>query len=700
MRACLFGTYNRTHTANIIYAAAVRAAGYELVEIHEPHWESKRGKDVAYFSPLGLLINGLAWLRAAFRLARRWFASGGAEVAVIGFNGQLDVLLLRMLTPRYGPRVVFAPLVSLTETLVEDRGVYRRGSLAASALRALDRLTCRLADVVVVDSHAHRRYFAQELGVDESRLMVCHLGVDNVAFGSLAPQPADRAEPDQLEVLYFGEYLPLHGLDIVVDAVGRLSTRRDLRFTFIGTGEQRVRYEPLLRATRAKLEFVNWVPYAELGSRIARADIVLGVFGSSAKAHMVIANKVWEAAAEGRPIVTLDCPAIREVFTDGEDIVLAPADGATVAAAIRRLAEDGELRARVGAAARELIAARFNDDYLGLAWSGPLGGPGSREAGGSQPLVGTAIVNYNDAQATLRCLASVQDCDYDNLQVLVVDNGSDPEDVRDLDGGMSGRGLGELVKLDRNTGYTGANNLAMKQLFERGCRYVLILNNDTLVTPDAVSALVRCALCNPDAGPIGPRVARDWPGAPAASLGERYWPSLAWVPRSLLRYRRPRQRSYPVGGVMGCAMLISRELWDRVSGFDDEYFAYYDEVEYCLRARAAGMQARVAPMAEIAHRGHRGFGGGLTRVAAYLKARNLWRLGRREASTLGWPVFVTGYFLMISASMIGYLLRGQLRVVAAMGAGVAAGIRGGEGPPPPVVFDAVAGGTIQGAAPR
>lgn len=712
MRACLFGTYNRKHTANLIYAAAVRAAGYELIEIHEPLWEARRGKDAAYFSPTRLIAHGLAWLRAAARLAHRWHTSGGASVAVIGFNGQLDVVLLRLLALRYGPRLIFAPLVSLTETLVEDRGVYRRGSLAARLLRLLDRQTCRLADVVVVDSQAHRRYFAEELGVDGSRLVVCHLGVDNAAFGAHDGCGPEVTADGRLEVLYFGEYLPLHGLDVVVDAVGRLSTRQDLRFTFIGNGEHRGHYERLLRATRARIEFIDWIPYAQLGARIAQADIVLGVFGTSVKAHMVIANKVWEAAAEGRPVVTLDCAAVREVFSDGRDILLAPADGAALAAAIRRLAEDDALRVRLGDAARETIATRFNDAALGLAWSGPLGGPGALPAEHSartgqdlemhdaEPLVGVAIVNYNDADSTLRCLASLQDCDYDNLQALVVDNGSHRDELHKLEGGMSGRGLGELHKLERNSGYTGANNLAMATLFARGCRYVLVLNNDTLVTPDSISMLVRCARRHPGAGPIGPRVARDWPGAKPASLGERYWPTLAWLPRSLLRVRRPRQRSYAVRGVLGCAMLVSRELWERVGGFDDEYFAYYDEVEYCLRARAAGMKARVEPMSEIAHRGHRGFGSGLSRVAAYLKARNLWRLGRREASLLGWPAFVAGYFLMIGVSMAGYLLRGQPRIVAAMAAGVAAGLRDLEGRPPPVVFDAAQPPTVPGAAPR
>ena len=192
MRACLFGTYNRGHSANRIYAAAARSAGYEVIEIHEPLWERTRDKDSSYFAPLRLIALGARWFAAALKLARRWHGSGGAGVVVIGFNGQLDILLLKLLTWRYGPRVVFAPLVSITETLVDDRGVYAPGSLMARALACLDRLACRCADVVVTDTQEHRRYFVERLGVDPSRLAVCHLGVDNEMF-MFAPVSGDAA---------------------------------------------------------------------------------------------------------------------------------------------------------------------------------------------------------------------------------------------------------------------------------------------------------------------------------------------------------------------------------------------------------------------------------------------------------------------------------------------------------------------------
>jgi len=139
---------------------------------------------------------------------------------------------------------------------------------------------------------------------------------------------------------------------------------------------------------------------------------------------------------------------------------------------------------------------------------------------------------------------------------------------------------------------------------------------------------------------------------------------------------------------MGCALLVTRALYDRIGGLDEDFFAYYEEVDYCLRARAAGMAPRVEPSAEIAHRGHRGFGSGMSELAAYLKARNLWRLARKRLPALAMLVFAPGYAAMIGASMIGYRLRGRAAIARAMRAGVLAGLRGESGVPPKRLFGA------------
>ncbi len=694
MRVCFFGTYNRDHSANRIYRACVADAGYEVVEIHEPLWERTRDKDARYFSPLSLVRLGVQWLVAAARLARRWWRCGGAPVAVIGFNGQLDVLLLRLLGLRSGPRIVFAPLVSLTETLVDDRRVYARGSWAHGILRTVDRLCCRAADCVVVDTDAHRLYFRDELGVEESKLVTCHLGADVAAF-----KPAERdgeatpMDDEVVEVLYFGQYLPLHGLDVVAHAIEKLAEHPRLRFTFIGTGTERAWVEPRVRAAGVDATFVDWIPYEQLGARLALADIVLGIFGTSSKARMVIPNKVYEAAAVHGTIVTADTPAVREVFTDGRDAYLCEPSGPALAEAITLLAADPSLRARLADNAGTLMNDRLSSDVLAGQWKTIVSGDVDRllpeEDFEDGPRLGVVVLHYNDPDAAIRCLESLDRCAYPDLDVLVVDNASQPHHRRRLEEAMAGRFAARMMWLDENLGYAGGNNLAMSELFATGAQYVLLLNADTVVTPTALVALVRVAHSERVMGPVGPRVSRDWPGAPAASLGERFWADVAWFPRTLLRYRRPRQQPYAVQGVLGCAILLSERLYRRTGGFDEDFFAYYEEVDLCLRSSQAGLTPIVEPAAEVAHAGHRGFGKGMTIVSAYLKARNLWRLGYRHLEGLRLYLYIAGYVALMSASALGYTLRGRFEVVHAMREGWRAGVEGEVGRPPQWVLDTI-----------
>jgi GT2 family glycosyltransferase/glycosyltransferase involved in cell wall biosynthesis len=684
MRVCFFGTYNRDHTANRIYRAAVADAGYEVVEIHAPLWERTRDKDAGYFGLLNLVLLGLRWIRLAFGLCRRWWISGGAPVAVIGFNGQLDVLLLRLLCLR--------AVVSLTETLVDDRGVYARGSLAHRLLAMMDRLCCRMADCVVVDTDAHLEYFRDELHVDASKLVTCHLGADCEAFSDTRSDPADASADGSIEVLYFGQYLPLHGLDVVAHAIEKLAAVERLSFVFIGTGPERAWFEPRVRAAGVDATFVDWIPYHQLAHRLREADIVLGIFGRSRKAGMVIPNKVFEAAAVGSAIVTADTPAIREVFEDGRDALFCTTDGEGLARAITRLADDAGLRAELGERAVQLMQSRFSARSLAARWLELISGGEQRllpaRVFDAPPKLGIAVLHYNDADGAIRCLESIEASVYSNRDVLLVDNASTPAHRQRLEEGMAGRFAARAMWLDENVGYAAGNNLAMAELFEGDCEYVLLLNADTVVTPSALAALVRAAHAEQVIGPVGPRVSRDWPGAPAASIGERYWLELAWFPRSLLRYRRPRHRPYNVGGVLGCALLISERLYRRTGGFDEKFFAYYEEVDLCLRARQAGLMPLVEPAAEVAHAGHRGFGGGMTTISAYLKTRNLWRLGYRHREGLRLYVFIAGYAALLGVSAAGYSLRGRFDLVHAMREGWRAGVDGETGRPPSWVFDA------------
>ena len=152
------------------------------------------------------------------------------------------------------------------------------------------------------------------------------------------------------------------------------------------------------------------------------------------------------------------------------------------------------------------------------------------------------------------------------------------------------------------------------------------------------------------------------------------------MPRTLLRYRRMRLPWYEVSGILGCVMLLTRRCLETIGGFDEAFFAYYEEVDLCLRARRHGFVIVCNPQAEARHDGARGFLGGFTTLSAELKARNLLVLMRRWATPAAWLVLLPTYGLLLMASIALYTVRGRLDVVRALLRGIAAGIRRRSGP--------------------
>ena len=353
IRACLFGTYTSTHPANRLLAHALTAAGCELSVCHEPLWERTRDKMASFFGVRSLARLGVSYAAAAARLARHWRQLPPPDLVVTGFNGQLDVLLARALAGRKA-RLVFAPLVTLTETLVDDRRVYRRGGVKARLASMLDRRTLRAADLVLLDTEAHRAYVADHVD-RRCRTATLYLGAERIF--SPGPEPS-RAAGEPLHVLFYGQYVPLHGAQTIVEAAALLGPRSGLEFVMIGTGPERAAAQALAEARGCThVRFEDWVPYELLPQLLRESDVALGIFGTTAKAKFVIPTKVYQAAATGRPVVTGETPAIREVFTPGTHLLTVPrGDPGALAGAVRRLRDDPEGRRALGGAAARLLA--------------------------------------------------------------------------------------------------------------------------------------------------------------------------------------------------------------------------------------------------------------------------------------------------------------------------------------------------------
>ena len=369
MRVLYFGCYDREGGRNAIVQAALRAAGVELVECQVELWRDTRAK-------LGAARGRGAALTAAVRQAAAWHSlirqhrrQAAYDLMLVGSTAHLDLPLARRLADRRGVPLVFDPLVSIGETL-RDRGLARPDSARTRLLEALERRLFALPDRVLVDTPEHGAAWARELGLAPEATILLPAGAPAVYRRRTPPYRATLPGPNRpLRVVYAGQFIPLHGLETVLDAAARLADRRDIVFELVGEGQT---YAAMLaRAERLKLPNLRFVPTWMPAERLARehlaeAGLCLGIFGDQAKARRVLPFKVYAALAAGRPVVSADTPALRALLRPGEEIWTVPAaDPAALAAAIEQLADDPATRARLAAAGQAAWDARFAPEILG-----------------------------------------------------------------------------------------------------------------------------------------------------------------------------------------------------------------------------------------------------------------------------------------------------------------------------------------------
>jgi glycosyltransferase involved in cell wall biosynthesis len=347
LKVLYFGTYERTYPRNAQVISALRRAGVEVSERHEQVWEGGEQWRAGTRTAVRLTA-------AEMRLFRRH--ASDFDALIVGYPGHPDLLAARRVARRRP--VVFNPLVSLAETLVEDRARFRPGSLAARALRALDRQALRAARLVVADTEANAAYLGAIAG--RSDVAACFVGAEERVF-----MPAAQ-EREQGTVLFVGKLIPLQGLETIL-AAARLAPA--LRFRIVGDGQLR----GLLAVRPANVEHVRWVPYEALAAELRRAGCALGIFGTSEKAQRVIPNKAFQALACATPLVTADTVAARELLVDGDSALLVPpGDPEALAVALERLAGDTELAARLAAGGHDAYRRHASENVLGRRWRGLL----------------------------------------------------------------------------------------------------------------------------------------------------------------------------------------------------------------------------------------------------------------------------------------------------------------------------------------
>ncbi len=286
------------------------------------------------------------------------------------------------------------------------------------------------------------------------------------------------------------------------------------------------------------------------------------------------------------------------------------------------------------------------------------------------------VVNWNGgARMNLECLRSLAAEGLGPERVVFVDNASEDGSLEEVR--LAFPGLRVVVN-DENLGFAPASNQGMREALAAGADAVLFVNNDLVLEPGCLATLVVFLAEHPDVGLCGPRVldAAD-PTRLWAAGGRVTWgPNLTTLRGHGARDGEAWRDSVEVDFVPGCALLVTARALADTGGFDPAYFAYMEDVDLGLRARAAGHRAALVGEAAARHAGSWSTGGGYNPRRKYMMAVNsVWFL-RRHASLRGWAGFLLFDVLLLPAAVLVQALRGNGRAALAKARGILDGLRG------------------------
>lgn len=301
-----------------------------------PRWQALRWLLILVFGNLRSLLRVLARIRAARGLV------------YVPYPGVFFLFWASLLPRRWRPPCVIDSYVSIWDAAFRDRSVMRQHSLAARTVKWFETRALRAAAIVLVDTETNREVFIANFGLEAGNVRSIPLAIDESRFTAVATSPVER-EAMSIRVLFVGTLIPLHGVDVMLDALALLVDDARYEFRLLGDGQQAdlvanfVKAHPLARITWVR----RWCSLDEIAAEIAAADICLGVFGGEGKAARVLPFKLYMYFAAGRTVVSQAHLSTPQGVPFPPIVVIPQRQGASLAAAVQRVADDRAQRNRM-----------------------------------------------------------------------------------------------------------------------------------------------------------------------------------------------------------------------------------------------------------------------------------------------------------------------------------------------------------------
>ncbi|MCB9135608.1 MAG: glycosyltransferase [Anaerolineales bacterium] len=378
MKVCYFGTYRATYSRNVNMIEGLRRAGVEVIECHVPLWLGIEDRVAATKGGWKRPAFWVRVLKAYFQLLAEYFKIKDYDVLVVGYPGQFDVYLAWVLAWFKRKPLVWDVFMSIYLIALE-RELDQKSKGTVEILRRVERLALRLPNLLIHDTEDYVAWLVETHGVAPERFRLVPTGADDRVFhpqDSILSEVRTRtpealakskdASPEIFRVVYFGTFIPNHGVSKIIEAARLLADVTDVQFEMIGEGPEREGAETLTRAYGLQnVAFLGWMEHDALSARVGQAQVCLGAFGETPQSLMTVQNKIFTGLALGVPVLSGDSPAVRRAFVHKEHLYLCARSGAGIVAGIKALRADAALRARLAKNGYEIFRGQYDLEHLG-----------------------------------------------------------------------------------------------------------------------------------------------------------------------------------------------------------------------------------------------------------------------------------------------------------------------------------------------
>jgi len=239
----------------------------------------------------------------------------GKDFYFVSYMGHFLVIFMRLFTKK---PIVFDFYLSIYDMMCHDRKVFSPDSFMGKITYWIEKKSLKKADYVIVDTYTLIKTLSDMYGISKEKFVRVPLTIneENIFKKDV------KSYKDVFTVLYVGSYIPLHGTEVIIEAAKLLQEKNeDIFFLMIGQGANLKKCKSLaVKYTLKNIEFKGFMSLKELNYYYNATDINLGLFNTGERANSVVLNKTNDSFRVGKPHLTLETDAMKEAFSDNDDI--------------------------------------------------------------------------------------------------------------------------------------------------------------------------------------------------------------------------------------------------------------------------------------------------------------------------------------------------------------------------------------------